>query len=713
MRALLGSRLEVAFSAGLLLWAVLEALLIPGDWPPAVRLAFALAATAPLAVRHRFPCAVAVWAVVVFVVDGLWVMLPYIAVTPLQGLAVALFGLAAYAEPRRRAIGGISLYLLLPILFHFTERDMPVTLHDSFALLVVELMAASAGWAVRARREESERTAAATARADAERALRLRDGVAAERRRIARELHAIVTRDLAAIERLAARARQADGNSAASAALAEISRTATAALDELRRLLRVLRADEAAAARSAQAAPRSAQAAPRSAQAAPAGVTGEPAGVATASANDDDGGGWWRRRERAVDLLAALLAIAAIAVEQRGGGAPAGAAVGWISGVVLIVLPLLLLRSRAGFAAALALAGGGLLARMVLEWMPQGGLSLVVVLVFAPYAAAAHAATNRRAVAGGVIAALCSLAAIGLAMDSVATDLAIVVAVVAFSWFAGWRVRASARRTAGLRRDDQRDAAAAPRRLRAALDAERTRVARDLHDVVANGVSLIGLLAAGARATLPHDRERAEVALADLAETAAATRVELARLLDALRAGDEQAVGATCVADLDALAAGARRAGQEVVLRLDREALATVPAGVLASACGIVQEALTNARKHAPGAVVEVTLAVAAGDPSALAARDAEAAAALAARADAGAEAIAVLALAVVNGPPATAAPARAAGARRGQDGMRERARLLGGTVDAGPEPGGGYAVRARLPFPPLAAAAPQLVAVA
>ncbi len=399
-------------------------------------------------------------------------------------------------------------------------------------------------------------------------------------------------------------------------------------------------------------------------------------------------------------MVAAGLALVTVAIEQRGDAATTA---GWVSGVALLVLPLLLLRSRAALAAALVLAAGGLCARTLLGWMPSGGQSLIAVLIFAPYAAAAHAATSRRAIAGGVIVAVVSLGTIGLAMESVPTDLAIVVALVAFSWFSGWHVRSSTRRTAGLRRDDQRDAAAAPRRLRAALDAERTRVARDLHDVVAHGVSLIGLLAGAARATLPHDPARAEVALADLADTAAATRVELARLLDALRAGDEPAVGATCLADLDVLAARAGRAGQRVTLRLDRDALATVPAGVLASACGIVQEALTNARKHALGAAVEVALWVEDDDPATCAFAAADG--------GDGDDDVAALAIAVVNAAPAPAAR-RAAGARQGIEGMRERARLLGGTVAAGPEPGGGYAVRARLPFAPLSTA-PPLAAVA
>jgi len=659
VRHLLGSRLEIAFSVGLLAWGVAEAIAIDSAWSLPVRLAFALAANLPLAVRHRYPYAVAAWAVAVFVADGLLTFLPYQAVTPLEGLGVALFAIAAYGRDRRTAVRALSASAVLPLLLLAVEREVAVTPHDMLALAIMQLLAIAAGWAVRARREEAEREAAREASAGAARAARMRDSLAAERRRIARELHAIVTRDMAATARLAAvaRARLDDRRDEAVAALDAIAGTTTAALDELRRLLHVLRAEEDAAATGG---------APG---AAGGGATGgEMTGAAGGGAARGIGAERPARRSRPLaDAALAALALVALTFEQVGYD---GRAIGWLSGLALIVLPLAVLLSRAGFALACVLAIGGLWGRAALGWMPTGGASLLPVVVFAPYAAAAFARERRLAVAGGVVTAVLSLAAILWMPDRVWTDLPIVATVVAFSWSAGWYVRGSSSLASALRLDGRRRDAAAPAQLHAALDSERRRVARDLHDAVAHGISLIGLLAGAARATLPRDPAQARRALDDLDAALASTRVELARLLDALRAGEEPG-GDLTVDDLDAVVAHARRSGQEVDLRLDRTALAQAPASARASACRIVQEALTNARKHAPGAAVAVSLAAAGG----------------------------ALQVEVVNGrPPRGPAPC-GDGARRGIEGMRERARLLGGELDAAPRPGGGFAVRARLPL--------------
>ena len=662
MHRLLGSRLEIAFSIGLVAWAVAEAIAIDSRWALPVRLAVALAANVPLAFRHRFPFAVAAWSALVLALDGLLTFLPYQAVTPLEGIAVSLFAVAAYGRPRRRAAATLVAALLLPPVFLTTEREVPVTFHDVLAFSVMQALAVSAGLAVRVRREEAEREAARTTSADAERAAQLHDGLAAERRRIAHELHAIVTRDLSAAARLArrARARLDDDRDEAFAALDAIAETTRAALDELRRLLFVLRVEEGGAAGADALADRGAET-ERGDGTAGGGSAGVPGG-GTAG-----GGGrerWWRVARS--DAVLAGLALGTLVVEQL---LHDGRAIGWASGLALVVLPLLM-RRRAPLAVTCTLVAGGLFARTALGWMPDGGLTLLAVLVFAPYAAAAFAADPRRAAAGGLVALVCCVGTLTFMRESAWTDAPIVACVVSLSWTTGWWVRGSTLAARLQRRARHRLAAAAPARLHAALDSERRRVARDLHDAVAHGVSLIGLLAGAARATLPRDPARARAALDDLDTAVATTHVELARLLEALRAGTEPEERLVSVEDLDAIVTHARRCGQLVELRIERAALAAAPASARGSVCRIVQEALTNARKHAPGAEVAVAVLADGGQ----------------------------LRVEVVNDSPPARVGRCGDGAGRGIEGMRERARLLGGELEAGPTAAGGFAVRALLP---------------
>jgi signal transduction histidine kinase len=142
------------------------------------------------------------------------------------------------------------------------------------------------------------------------------------------------------------------------------------------------------------------------------------------------------------------------------------------------------------------------------------------------------------------------------------------------------------------------------------------------------------------------------------------------RLLGVLRAEDDQTLRAPQpgLSDLTALVETARRAGMPVTVSLP--ALGNVPEGVGLTAYRIVQEALANAARHAPGGPVTVTGRVIAE----------------------------ALELEIRNGP-ATSDPPAAAGAGHGLIGMRERAALLGGTLEAGGDGDGGYRVSATLPF--------------
>ncbi|HEU4655928.1 MAG TPA: histidine kinase [Capillimicrobium sp.] len=214
------------------------------------------------------------------------------------------------------------------------------------------------------------------------------------------------------------------------------------------------------------------------------------------------------------------------------------------------------------------------------------------------------------------------------------------------------------------------------RRLLAALAdagwtaAERAGVARDVHDVVGHGLSLAGVLAGAAAAVLPRDRDAARRSLAQLQATVEETRRELAGLLHPREPGAGCRVPSPDAGDLLALVARAAAAGQPVRLSIEGGPLGGVAARVLASAHRIVQEALTNARKHATGAAVDVRIAV-------------------------GEDAVAVE---VVNARAAVVRALPAGGCGRGIAGMRQRAALLGGELHAAPTPAGGFRVAARLP---------------
>ena len=209
--------------------------------------------------------------------------------------------------------------------------------------------------------------------------------------------------------------------------------------------------------------------------------------------------------------------------------------------------------------------------------------------------------------------------------------------------------------------------AALQRQAERALTAERARIARELHDIVAHHLSVVVLQAAGARAS----GKPAAPALAKIEHSGREALNEMRRLLGVLREPTEGAGIAPQpgVAELAALAEGVRAAGLPVRLAVDGGHVA-LPAAVDVSAYRIVQEALTNVLKHAGPAHAEVTVGCANG---------------------------AVVIEVTDDGAGGAAADQPASG--HGLVGMRERAAMFGGELLAGPRPGGGFAVRARLPL--------------
>jgi signal transduction histidine kinase len=232
--------------------------------------------------------------------------------------------------------------------------------------------------------------------------------------------------------------------------------------------------------------------------------------------------------------------------------------------------------------------------------------------------------------------------------------------------------------------------AAADRRGRAEATArlasdERLAIARDLHDVVAHSISVINVQANTALHLMDRQPERAHEALTAIRDVSGQALGELATVLGALRAGDQAAGGAPLapvpgVARLDELAARARSAGFAVSL-IAHGPVRPLPAGVDAAAYRIVQEALTNAVRHSAGRSATVQLRYGPADLEIEVADDGTSAAP-----------------APDKGNPDTAPPKLANRTGNGLRGMTERARALGGSLDAGPRPGGGFRVLARLP---------------
>jgi signal transduction histidine kinase len=249
----------------------------------------------------------------------------------------------------------------------------------------------------------------------------------------------------------------------------------------------------------------------------------------------------------------------------------------------------------------------------------------------------------------------------------------------------------SSRRRAQQALADQTERTELEQARRAVLE-ERAKIARELHDVVAHHMSLIAVRAETAPYRLPGLPAAVQAEFGSLSEAAREALTDMRRLLGVLR-NDEPAARAPQprLSDLPVLIDAARQAGVPVRLTAP-PALTQVPSGVGVCAYRIVQESLSNASRHAPGAAVTVSVdqapdtvllrvANGPGEPSGHAGHAGDGMRGAGA-ADGG------------PGRPAADGP----GPGHGLAGMRERVALLGGSFTAGPAPGGGFVVSAVLP---------------
>jgi signal transduction histidine kinase len=308
------------------------------------------------------------------------------------------------------------------------------------------------------------------------------------------------------------------------------------------------------------------------------------------------------------------------------------------------------------------------------DLVTQGSLATILMFTDLVYAAVLYgplASARRIQWITGLLTVVGTLVPFAVWREPEALLIGVVVGVVAYGPAAtGWIVRNHRDAAdAALLRAEQTALLAEMDRSQA-VGAERARMARELHDMVANHLSAIAIHSTAALSL--DDPKTSQEALAVIRENSVEGLSEMRRLIGILRdsSGDLEPVAAPTLDGLGSLVDGARANGLDVGLDLDHGPL---PTPVELAAYRIVQESLTNALKHAcPG---RVTVALARRDGSLTV---------------------------VVTSPYGHRDGPRAPGSGAGLVGMRERAALLGGTFEAGPD-GALWAVRATLPVTDVA----------
>jgi signal transduction histidine kinase len=286
--------------------------------------------------------------------------------------------------------------------------------------------------------------------------------------------------------------------------------------------------------------------------------------------------------------------------------------------------------------------------------------------VLASYSAGAHTVGLSSWIGAVGVAALIAANAAG---QVALPDVVLITTILGGAWLAGRAMRYRREREGSLERltldlEQQQE-----QKARAAVAEERVRIARELHDVVAHAISVIVLQARGGRRSLATDPDEAREALDTIEATSIEALAEMRRLLGMLRTDDEQIALAPqpSLRHLEPLARQVGEAGLPVALVVEGEPI-ELPPGVDLAAYRIVQEALTNALKHAGPATARVVVRYGKNEVE--------------------------LEIADTG-----LAPPASDGNGHGLVGMRERAALYGGHIEAGPRDGGGFAVRAHLPF--------------
>jgi signal transduction histidine kinase len=575
-----------------------------------------------------------------------------------------VYSVGRHTSGRRLLAGAVVVTAVLVELV--VGAHLPPGPGELVYLLILLGGALGLGISLRVQTERAIALALAVDRAREEQAETARAAARAERSRIARELHEIVAHDVQSIVLEADRARSAlDGDpTRAMPAIRAVEDAGRQALSEMRRLVGILREDEIDGWRR----PPASDPLPELSKAQARTVLG------------------WLARERRVrgrsapsvfDWLVATGLVALALLEIAAGAFPVPTPIATVAAVAAI-LPVAF-RRVAPLAAIAASTLLSLLALAGSAWVggdgsvASGGMMLILTY-------SVGRSTRGPAFLLGSVCALVMAVGSALARGSGPGEIAMNLAIVGGILVLGVAVRVQTTRAGAYAvaaehaRREQAEAA------QAAVRGERGRIARELHDVVAHDVGLIVLQAGGARSVLASDGSRARAALEQVDAIARRTDEEIHRALGILNV--DSGASQLQVPDIDGLPAlvdEAHASGLEVDLQVVGRAT-RLPAGLGLAVYRLVEEALTNVRKHAPAAHAEVHLHY---RPDSL-------------RVDVRDD----------GGPPGSAgAPTPQAGAPGyGLVGMRERVALYGGRMEAGPTPLGGFLVTAELPLIPESA---------
>lgn len=362
-------------------------------------------------------------------------------------------------------------------------------------------------------------------------------------------------------------------------------------------------------------------------------------------------------------LTAAVVLAATLGLAGTGSGGTGGSLLQWALGVA-VALPLLA-RRRVPAGVLVGITAVAVVQSVVLDQLP--GFATFLALLIGAYSVGAHA--GLAVGMGAMVLCLAGVLVAGAVTEPLSAEGVIIPFVyLGGAWGIGRLVGSRTSRAARLAAEAEQLALQQAAREALAVSEERARISRELHDVIAHAVTTMVLQAGAAQAELGMREERTQARLAAIESSGRQALDELRRALSVTRSGDGvETEPMPTVAELPALAERTAASGLPVDLSVDVGS--ELPAGLSLSVYRIVQEALTNALKHASAtrAWVRVT--------------DEQ-------------DAIVV----EVRDDGRGGSQPRVPGSGRGLIGLRERAAVFGGTVEAGADGDrGGFLVRARL----------------